>query len=312
MPLNDSVFEIDAREWTDRITKFVRDRVDATARDGIVVTLSGGLDSSVVAALCVRAVGADRVTGLMLPELFGNPEAKRCGRLIAEHLGIRSRVISVTRAIRAVRSANPLLALTSGRARWSNLVNRALATRGHSTHGTYLDSLSGTMDPLRRRTLADVTSKHRVRMVVAYKFADENGLLLAGAAHRTEALTGLFCKYGVDDCADVMPIANAFRSEVLRLAEFLDIPGEIRARTPNPDIIPGVTDKYVDYFGIDYRAVDLILVGLERGMTPAQIAHETTIDKSSVDLMDEVVRRARPLRAHAVAPALHEGDVGIR
>lgn len=299
--LNDSVFRLDAPAVCRDIGEFIRRRVEASRRDGVVVAVSGGLDSSVVAALSVNALGADRVTGLLLPERWGNPEAARYGKLIARHLGIASRRIGISPVIRAMGAANFLFTITAGRERWKEKVNAYMAKTDHSIAGDYEDFLRGRLDPAGCRKVAMINAKQRVRALIAYRIADEKNLLVVGSAHRTENGLGLFCKYGIDDAADLMPLKRLYRSQILQLAEFLGIPEEIRKRSPNPDILPGVTDKYVAYFGMDAKTVDLLLYGVEHGMTDPDIAKALNLEAAGVAKMRDVIRLSAISRDHSLA-----------
>lgn len=302
--LTKDVFRIDAEAWCREIEDFIRMKFSESCRDGIVVTVSGGLDSSVVASLCVRAIGKDKVKGLMLPERGGNPEAVHYGRILARHLGIEMKRIGISPVLRGLGTSNYLLSIVSGRTFWTGVVNRFMQKRGHSIKTDYMDALQGKLGPSTRKLVAQINSKHRARVLVAYKFAEENNLLVAGSAHRTEKMVGLFCKYGIDDCADLMPLKNIYRSHILQLAGFLGVPSEIIYRSPNPDIIPGVTDKYRGYFGLDSLQVDLILWGLQKGMAVHEIADQLGIREQKVSQMREVIRLSENTRNHAQAPIL--------
>lgn len=131
-----------------------------------------------------------------------------------------------------------------------------------------------------------------------------NNLMVAGSAHKTEQMVGLFVKYGIDDGADIMPLKNIYRSQTLQLAQYLEIPAEILHRSPNPDILPGIADKYVSYFGIDYLQVELILVGFQNGLSPDEIARQIGLDEQTVSRMLEIVRLSERYRSHADAPEL--------
>lgn len=299
--LNESVFRIDAHAFCRDIEEFIRRTVADSRRDGVVVAISGGLDSSVVAALCANALGKERVTGLLLPERFGNPEANRYGELIARHLGIAFRRIGISPVLRAMGAANLIFTITAGRERWKDKVNAYLAKSGHSIAGDYEDFLRGNLDAKGCRKVAMINAKQRVRALIAYRFADERNLLVAGSAHRTENVVGLFCKYGIDDAADLMPLKRIYRSQILQLAESLGIPEAIRKRSPNPDILPGVTDKYLAYFGREAQTVDLLLYGVEHGMTDPDIAEALNLEPAAVMKLREVIRLSAISRDHALA-----------
>ncbi|ETA81244.1 NAD(+) synthase [Youngiibacter fragilis] len=302
--LSPEAFKIDAREWCRQIEEFIKEVFVKSNRDGIVVPISGGLDSSVVAALCTRAVGKERVTGLMLPERLGNPEADRYGLMIAGHLDIRTMKINISPILRGAGTSNMFISAISGRDFWKDTVNRYLEKRNRTAKKLYMETLKGSLDANSRKLVAGVSSKQRARLLVTYKVAEENNLIVAGSAHRTEQMVGLFVKYGIDDGADIMPLKNLYRSQTLQLAEHLGIPTEILHRSPNPDILPGITDKYQGYFGLDYLKVELILLGFQKEMSGDEIAGQLGVDVKTVVEMEEIVRLSESSRSHALAPEL--------
>lgn len=304
MKLTKDVFQIDTQQWCREIEDFINEKFSESYRDGIVVTISGGLDSSVTAALCTRAVGKDKVKGLMLPERWGNPEADYYGRMISKHLGIETVKINISPILRGLGTSDLLLSAISGRAFWKDIVNKTVYKRDHSMKEDYLASLRGKLNPWKRKTIAKITSKQRARLLAAYKFAEENNYMVAGSAHKTEDMVGLFCKYGIDDCADIMPLKNIYRSHILQLAEFLEVPPEILHRSPNPDILPGVVDKYMSYFEMDYLKIDLILFGQQKGLTAGEIATQLGINEQAVNEIHEIVQLSKHMRNHSMAPIL--------
>ena len=304
MKLNQSAFKIDAQQWCQSIEAFIKATFADSHREGIVVSISGGLDSSVTAALCTRAIGKEKVIGLMLPERFGNPEAGYYGRMLAKHLDIRTVQFNISPILRGLGTLDLFLSAISGREFWKASVNKNLKKRGHSAGELYVDALKGTLDPARRKLIAKVSAKQRARLLAVYRFAEENNYIVAGSAHKTEQMVGLFVKYGIDDGADIMPLKNIFRSQTLQLAEYLGIPADIRHRSPNPDILPGITDKYIGYFGIDYLKVDLILLGLQERLPAAEIAAQIGISEQVVNQIQEIIRLSEFSRNHALAPIM--------
>lgn len=110
--------------------------------------------------------------------------------------------------------------------------------------------MKGTGDRLTRHGIASFFTKQGIRLMATYKYAEENNLLVVGSAHKSEDLVGLYVKFGVDDAADVMPMKIFYRTHILQLADSLGIPGKITSKSPNPDLISGVTDKYKDVLNI--------------------------------------------------------------
>ena len=133
--------------------------------------------------------------------------------------------------------------------------------------------------------------------------------MVAGSSHKTEQMVGLFIKYGIDDCADIMPLKNIYRSQILQLAGYMKIPTDILHRSPNPDILPGITDKYQGYFGIDFLKVELILLGRQMELSTDEIARQLGLDNETVIQMFEIFRLSESFRSHALAPVLVQ-DLG--
>ena len=300
--LTPDIFKIDAQKLCAQIETFIREKFNYSTFDGIVVPISGGLDSSVVATLCARSVGKDKVTGLMLPEILGNPEATYYGRMIAANLGKKPVKINISPVLRGLGASNLFISAISGRERWKGVVNRHLQKRKQTAESLYFDALRGVSDPASRKLMAQVSSKQRVRLLIIYKYAEDNNLMVAGSSHKTEQMVGLFVKYGIDDGADIMPLKNLYRSQTLQLAEYLEIPSEILHRSPNPDILPGITDKYMGYFGLNYLQVELIVVGLQNGLTAEEISRQLSLEAQAVQRMAEIVRLSKRFRSHADAP----------
>lgn len=300
--LRKDIFGIDASEIARKIEEFIATEFLVSNRNKIVVPISGGLDSSVVVALCVRDVGPDKVVGLMLPELFGNPEANRYGIMIAKSLGIETKKINITPAAIGLGGFDPFFSLISGRKYLEKIIARHMAKRSHSAGRDYMAWLQGDLDKPGRKVVFKVNSKQRIRLLITYKYADKNNCLVAGSSHQTEVMVGLFCKYGIDDCADIMPLKNLYRSHIVQLADYLEIPPKIRKRTPNPDIVPGVTDKYRGYFGLTSELVELIIVGYLNNIAPKQIATALNIDDDKVEAVILAINLSEPMRNHSRAP----------
>ncbi len=158
---------------------------------------------------------------------------------------------------------------------------------------------------MERRGVASFFAKQRARLIAVYKFAEERNLLVCGSAHKSEDYVGLYVKFGVDDAADIMPLKYLYRTQILQLAEHLNVPPEIRARTPNPDLVPGVSDKYRDILHLESGKLDLLLYGIERGMKTNLIAEALDIPQKKVLEIEELVRLTAHMRNPVMAPVLN-------
>lgn len=293
MQLDKHVFAIDAPACAARLTAFIDERRRALFRDGIIVPFSGGLDSSTVLLLCLQAAGPDRVTALLLPERQGNPEAASYARLVADQFKIKTITRDISAILAALGTYDFLVAKLPLRGMQDWAARSYLQVTGDRP---FMQIVHGQASPLERAGFARYNSKHRIRAVVTYLMAKEANALVVGCAHKTEDLLGLFVKFGVDDCADVMPLKNLYRTQIVQLAEHLGVPPEILARTPNPDIIPGVSDKYQDILGLRSDILDLILYGLEHGLDTAAIAGQLDLPGEKVEQIRALVRLTEHMR----------------
>lgn len=296
MNLNQEVFKIDCEAECRRIETFLREKMSALGRTGMVVAISGGLDSSTVATLCARAVGKEKVSGLILPEKHGNPDAAVYAKKLASSLGIRTIVIDISKILGALGTYDFIADRIGPQIIVKKAINRISSEQKKAF---FLAGIRGTGNALVRQGLASMYSKHRIRMAVTYKYAEEHNLLVVGCAQKSEDLVGLFCKYGVDDNADVMPLKHLYRSQILQLARYLGVPAEIIERSPNPDMLPGIEDKYWDVLGMRSETLDLLLYGLEHGLACEELAEQLRMGLAKVQEIQALVQSTAHMRQHA-------------
>jgi NAD+ synthase len=301
MELTQDVFAIQCDEICAKIEAFLREKTTELRRDGIVVPISGGLDSSVVVSLCVRAAGKDHVIGLMLPEKKGNPDALAFATKLTGQLGINTTTIDISPILSAIGTYQFISNKIGPRGFVKTIVQGFMPG---TIKALFLDGIKGTKNRLVREGMASIYTKHRIRMVVTYKFAEERNLLVAGCAHKSEDLLGLFTKFGIDDNADVMPLKNLYRSHILQIAHYIGVPNEIIERKPNPDVLPGIEDKYFDVLGIPANTADLILYGLEHAFPCEEIANQLKIDAEKVQEIKELVQSTAHMRNPSLSPEL--------
>jgi NAD+ synthase len=300
------VLHIDAARVADRIRAQVREQVlGRLRRRGVVVGLSGGVDSSVVAALCVGALGADRVVGIFMPEEDSDPESLRLGRMVADALGIATLLEDIGPQLRAagcyerregfIRQVVPEYGPGY---RCKLELSHSAVGGGYNLSSLVVQAPDGT----RRRTrlplpvylgiVAATNMKQRTRKQVEYYHADRLHYAVAGTPNRLEYDQGFFVKNG-DGSADLKPIAHLYKSQVIQLAEHLGVPAAIRGRTPTTDTysMPQTQEEF--YFSLPYGQLDLCLYGLNHGVAATEVAEATGLTSEQVERVYRDIRGKR-------------------
>jgi NAD+ synthase len=226
-----------------RIVGFIRDYVQKAKAAGIIVSLSGGLDSCTVAALSSLAMGGDRVLGLQLPEeeTYNTEDARHSG-LVANKFGFKTSIVDITPTLRAFYKTIPRL------------------------------------DPSDKVCKGNI--KARLRMVYVYYHANKANLLVCGSSDKSETMMGYFTKWG-DVAADISPIMDLYKTQVRKLATHIGIPRAVIAKPSTPSLWPGQLAE--EELGIEYERLDLILYGLEHFMRTDEIAHQLHMSRHLVD-----------------------------
>ena len=265
-------------------------------RRGLVVAVSGGIDSSVTAALGVKALGAERVLGLMMPERQSANETLPLSNLLAERLGIEQVHENITGALKSVGfyqrydEAVQLTIPEYGEGWKSKIVTpNVTESKGFNLFSIIAQTPDG--DIVKKRLslksylgiVAATNFKQRVRKRLEYYHADRLNYAVAGTPNRLEYDQGFFVKNG-DGSADVKPIAHLYKSQVYQIAEYLGVPEEIRKRPPSTDTYSLEQGQDEFYFSLPYDKMDLCLYGKNNGFSIDSIA-------DAVDLTSDQVKR---------------------
>jgi len=276
---------IDADKEIARITDWIRESVlKALGKKGVIVAISGGIDSSVVAALSVRALGAERVLTLMLPESESSDDNSRLGQLLADHVGVRTITESITPLLEAAgcyrRRDEALKALIPEyEPGWkSKLVLPSVVDSDmYRLFSVVVQAPDGTQKRARLSheaflgIVAATNFKQRCRKMLEYYHGDRLNYAVTGTPNLLEYDQGFFVKLG-DGAADLKPIAHLYKTQVYHLAAALEIPEEIRSRPPSTDTysLPQTQEEF--YFSLPYDEMDLCLYARDHAITPADVA----------------------------------------
>ncbi len=275
---------LDCAAEVDRIARWMRDTVaQRLHRRGVVVGLSGGVDSSVCAALAVQALGPGKVFGLLMPERDSSPDSVRLGGMLARQLGIAHEVVDIAPALQALgcyaqRDAAIRTLFPGYGEGWKNKITIAGGSAGQMNFfRLVVQSPDGELQQTRlpaREYLALVAAtnhKQRVRKLLEYCHADRLHHAVIGTPNRLEYDQGFFVKNG-DGAADLKPIAHLYKTQVYALARHLGLPDDICRSTPTTDTysLPQGQDEF--YFALPYQQMDLALWAHNRRMPAAELA----------------------------------------
>jgi NAD+ synthase len=281
-----SVLVLDAPAALERISQAIREQVlGCLKRRGAVVGLSGGVDSSVVAALCARALGAERVLAIFMPERDSSSDSLRLGRLAAQAAGISTTVVEdiapalegagcYARQEEAIRVVHPdygpgwKCKLTLPSILDSDRLNVFQLTV-QAPDGTARTSRMPAAAYL--ALVAATNQKQRVRKLIEYTHADRLHYAVAGTPNRLEYDQGFFVKNG-DGAADFKPIAHLYKTQVYQLAAHLGVPAEICSRPPTTDTFSLSQTQEEFYFALPYDKMDLCLWAQEHQVLAEEAA----------------------------------------
>jgi len=237
--LREELLSLNFDKTIEDTVNFIRDIFKESGVSGVVLGLSGGVDSSLAATLCVQALGAEKVLGVLMPTYFTPEEDVKDAYSLAEMLGIETLRVNISGIV--------------------DSFSKAIGAR--------------KSDPKMKMSFANLRA--RIRMITLYFFANARGMLVAGTSDLSELLIGFFTKYG-DGAADFLPIAHLYKTQVREISRHLGIPSRIASKPSSPQLYPG--HRLLDEVPIDYEELDPVLLGLFKyGLTPEEVSRETSV-----------------------------------
>ena len=284
-PFTKDILKLNAEKEVERISTNLRSLMKKTIkRRGIVLGLSGGIDSSVTCALTVKALGAKKVFGLHMPERHSSAETLSLSTSVSDHFGIESEHENISGILEAVgfyqrydAAVNSVIPEYGDGWKSKIVIPNVIETKEFSLFSVVAQSPEGEMQKVRLplkaylEILAATNFKQRTRKMLEYYHADRLNYAVAGTPNRLEYDQGFFVKLG-DGAADVKPIAHLYKTQVYQLAEYLGVPETIRQRPPTTDTysLPQSQDEF--YFSLPHDRMDLCLYGKNNGYSTAEVA----------------------------------------
>lgn len=264
MKLTPQVLELDFSEVQNRICRFIKEYVENAGAKGIVLGLSGGVDSAVTAALSSLAIGGENVLALIMPEkeTFRQQDLDDA-KTIADLFHLQTQTVNMSSILEEFYKGIP------------------------------------EFNPTERLCKGNI--KARTRMIILYYYANNQSRIVAGTSDKSETYMGYFTKWG-DAAADITPIIDLYKTQVRRLAMHVGIPKELALKPATPSLWPNQTAE--GELEIKYETLDLILYGLERFIKPQEIAEQLNIEQAIVDRVQARILATEHKRRMPLSPKL--------
>lgn len=285
---------LDSRKESDEIATGMTRLLAGMKRRGIVVGISGGIDSSVTLALAVRALGKDRVFALQMPERHSAEDTLDLSALVADAFGVERKHENISAILESVgfygrydETVRTVIAEYGDGWKSKIVIPNVAESQGLTFFSIVAQAPSG--ETVKKRLplkaylgiVAATNFKQRIRKMLEYYHADRLNFAVAGTPNRLEYDQGFFVKLG-DGAADIKPIAHLYKTQVYQLAEFLGVPEEIRKRPPTTDTYSLEQGQDEFYFSLPYDKMDICLYGKNNGIPAAQVAEEVDLTEQQV------------------------------
>ena len=297
MKFNLDVLKIDPVQHLEKLTKFIVDQMNVVfRRKGIIVGLSGGIDSACIAAVAVHAIGKEKVIGLVLPESESNPISSEYAIKHAQVLDIEHRQINITPTVDSIvqykwrdEFIQKLIPEYKPNYKYNITLPTDLLER--ASYSFYLLQVQMPDGEIKKKRLnmeefRTITSfaniKIRARMLHLYAEAERRNLLVAGTTNRTEFILGDFCKYG-DGGTDIEPFTHLYKNQIYQLSDYLEVIPEIINRQPSPDTFSLPVSDQEFFFRISFEKLDHLLYAWEHEVPINDVANVLDISEDAVE-----------------------------
>jgi len=317
--LSSDVLCINEQEEIKKITRSIRENLSRKLkRRGLVIAVSGGVDSAVCAALCVEALGKNKVFGLLLPETDSSSTSVTLGKELVEQLGIKYLIQDISPTLEAIgcyewRDKAIKLVFPDYNNKWKSKITISGGQEGKINHfmvvvqtpdGDIKQERMGIKEYL--QIVAATNYKQRIRKTVEYFHADRLNYAVVGTPNRVEYDQGFFVKNG-DGSADIKPIAHLFKTQVYALAKYFKLPEGICTAAPTTDTysMPQGQDEF--YFSLPYHKMDLALWSLNNNVPASELAELLEVNEVQAQFVyNDIISKRRTTSYQHTKPILIE------
>jgi NAD+ synthase len=316
------ILRLDAEREVEKISQSLRTLMRTKIkRRGMVLGLSGGIDSSTTCALCVKAFGAQKVFGLHMPERQSADDTLALSTRISDHFEIDSAHEDISGILEAVgfyrrydAAAKSVIPEYGDGWKSKIVIPSVIDSNEFSLFSIVAQNPQGQTQKVRLplkaylEILAATNFKQRIRKMLEYHHADRLNFAVAGTPNRLEYDQGFFVKLG-DGAADIKPIAHLYKTQVYQLAEYLGVPEEICKRPPTTDTysLPQGQDEF--YFSLPHDKMDLCLYGKNKGYLTEEVAAVLELSAQQVQRVYDDIDNKRSTTRYLHLPAQLVDDV---
>ncbi|MDD5701350.1 MAG: NAD(+) synthase [Dehalococcoidales bacterium] len=295
MEFHKDVLRLDCEHETDRMCAFIQQQAALVKRDGVVIGLSGGVDSAVASSLCVKALGKTRVLGLILPEKESSPVSQEYALKQARQCGMDTVIEDITLALEGVgayqrrdKAIREIFPEYNDRYKSKLVLPPDLLTKDtFNFFSLKIKDEAGNIRTFRlnnkssREILAAANTKQITRMMYLNYYAEKYNYIVCGTTNRSEYIQGFFVKYG-DGGVDIEPINHLYKTQVYQVADYIGVIPEIIKRPPSPDTFTfEVTDEEM-HFRLPYDILDMFLFAWENNCPAAKVSAVMNITEDQV------------------------------